>query len=36
MDLLTIGLVNDMYAEKSSDDYKEYKEVAIQEDFDKF
>lgn len=36
LDLLTIGLVNDMYAEKSSDDYKEYKEVAIQEDFDKF
>ena len=36
LDLLAIGLVNDMYAEKSSDDYKEYKEVAIQEDFDKF
>lgn len=36
LDLLTIGLVNDMYAEKSSDDYKGYKEVAIQEDFDKF
>lgn len=36
LELLTIGLVNDMYAEKSSDDYKGYKEVAIQEDFDKF
>ena len=26
-DLLTIGLVNDMYAENSNDDYKGYKEV---------
>ena len=34
--LLTIGLVNDMYAENSDDDYKGYKEVATQEDFDKF
>ena len=29
LDLLTIGLVNDMYAENSNDDYKGYKEVAI-------
>lgn len=36
LDLLTIGLVNDMYAENSNDDYKGYKEVANQEDFDKF
>jgi hypothetical protein len=36
LDLLTIGLVNDMYAENSNDDYKGYKEVATQEDFDKF
>ena len=36
LDLLTIGLVNDMYAENSDDDYKGYKEVATQEDFDKF
>lgn len=36
LDLLTIGLMNDMYAENSNDDYKGYKEVAIQEDFDKF
>ena len=35
-DLLTIGLVNDMYAENSDDDYKGYKEVATQEYFDKF
>ena len=33
--LLTIGLVNDMFTEKNNDDYK-YKEVATQEDFDKF
>ena len=36
LDLLTIGLVNDMYAENSNDDYKGYREVATQEDFDKF
>lgn len=35
LDLLSIGLVNDMFIEKSNDDYK-YKEVATQEDFDKF
>ena len=33
---LPLGLVNDMYAENSNDDYKGYKEVATQEDFDKF
>ena len=36
LDLLTIGFVNDMYAENSNDDYKGYMEVATQEDFDKF
>lgn len=35
LDLLTIGMVNDMYAEISNDDYK-YPEVATQEDFDRF
>ena len=35
LDLLTIGMVNDMYAESSNDDYK-YSEVATQEDFDRF
>lgn len=35
LDLLTIGMVNDMYAESRNDDYK-YKEIASQEDFDKF
>ncbi len=35
LDLLTIGMVNDMYVESRNDDYK-YREVATQEDFDKF
>lgn len=35
LDLLTIGMVNDMYAESRNDDYR-YREVATQEDFDKF
>nr|DAZ41300.1 MAG TPA: hypothetical protein [Caudoviricetes sp.] len=35
LDLLTIGMVNDMYTESSNDDYK-YPEVATQEDFDRF
>ena len=35
LDLLTIGFVNDMFTEKNNDEYK-YKEVATQEDFDKF
>lgn len=36
LDLLTIGIVNDMYAESRNDDYDGYHEVATQEDFDKF
>ncbi len=36
LDLLTIGMVNDMYAENSNDDYKGYKEMATQKDFDTF
>jgi hypothetical protein len=35
LDLLTIGMVNDMYAETRNDDYK-YMELATQDDFDKF
>lgn len=35
LDLLTIGMVNDMYAESRNDDCK-YKEIATQDDFDKF
>ena len=33
LDLLTIGLVNDMYCESRNDDYK-YGEIATQEDMD--
>ena len=36
LDLLTIGLVNEMYAENGNDDSKGYKELATQEDFDRF
>lgn len=36
LDLLTIGMVNDMYTESSNDEYKGYKEIATQEDFDLF
>ncbi len=36
LDLLTIGMVNDMYAESRNDEYKGYKEVANQDDFDNF
>ena len=35
LDLLTIGMVNDMYAESRNDDYN-YKEIASQDDFDRF
>ena len=35
LDLLTIGMVNDMYAESRNDD-ADYNEVATQEDFDNF
>jgi hypothetical protein len=35
-ELLTIGLVNDMYAENGNDDYKGYKQLAVQADFDRF
>ena len=36
LELLTIGLVNDMYAESENDDYKGYKELSTQYDFDSF
>ena len=36
LDLLTIGMVNDMYAESSNDGYKGYQQLATQEDFDLF
>ena len=35
LDLLTIGMVNDMYAENRNDDAN-YATLATQDDFDKF
>ena len=35
LDLLTIGMVNDMYAESSNDECK-YATLATQEDMDRF
>lgn len=35
LELLSIGLVNDMYTESRNDDWK-YRELATQDDFDKF
>lgn len=35
MELLSIGLINDMYAESRNDECK-YAELATQEDMDKF
>ena len=36
LDLITIGMVNDMFAESRNDEYKGYKEIATQSDYDKF
>ena len=36
LDLLTIGMVNDMFAESRKDEYKGYQELATQKDFDVF
>lgn len=36
LDLLTIGMVNDMYAESGNDEYKGYSQMATQSDFDAF
>ena len=35
LELLSIGLINDMYSESRNDDYKNA-ELATQEDFDRF
>jgi len=35
LDLLTVGMVNDIFVENMNDDY-DYKQIATQEDFDKF
>lgn len=36
LELLTIGLVNDMFTERENDDYKGWSEIAGQDDFDRF
>ena len=36
LDLLTIGIINDMFTERENDDYDGWSEVARQADFDKF
>ena len=36
LDLLTIGIVNDMYIESRNDEYKRYSEIATQSDYDLF
>ncbi len=36
LDLVTIGMVNDMYAESRNDEYKGYKEITTQEDYGRF
>ena len=37
LDLLSIGMVNDMYAESRNDECQsEYSQLASQEDFDRF
>lgn len=36
LDLLMIGMVNDMYAESGNDEYKDYSQLATQKDFDAF
>ena len=35
LDLLSIGLVNDLFIENSNDEYP-YQQIATQEDFDRF
>ena len=36
LDLLTIGMVNEIFIESRNDEYKGYKDVATQKDFDRF
>ena len=36
LDLLTIGIINDMFTEKENDKYDGWSEVAGQADFDAF
>ena len=36
LDLLTIGMVNDMYAESGNNEYKGYSQMTTQSDMDAF
>ena len=36
LDMLTIGLVNDMFSERENDEYTGWTAIAGQDDFDKF
>lgn len=36
LDLLTVGMVNELFIESRNDEYNGYSEVATQEDFDSF
>ena len=36
LDMLTIGMVNDMFSERENDDFDGWHEVAGQADFDSF
>ena len=36
LDLLTIGMVNDLFCERQNDEYNGYRELATQEDMDLF
>jgi len=36
LDLLTIGVVNDMFSESTNDEYKGYRTLASQDDMDAF
>ena len=36
LDLLDMGMIYDMFTEKSNDDWKGWKQVATQADFDRF
>lgn len=36
LDLLTIGLINDMFSERENDDYEGLSEMASQSDMDAF
>lgn len=36
LDMLTIGIINDMFTERENDDFDGWREVAGQADFDAF